>query len=160
MVRDREAKLVKTVTLDELLEDFEFLTDWQDRYQYIIELGDELTPMPDELKTEETRVQGCVSNVWLVPEVRGGVPPTLRFLADSDSQIVRGLVAILVMLCSDRTADQICQLDLEGIFNRLELRRHLSRSRSNGFYSMIQRIQRLAEQHSEREASDEGVSEN
>ncbi len=151
---------MKTVNLDELLEDFEFLTDWRDRYQYIIELGDDLAPMPEHLKTEETRVQGCVSNVWLVPEVRGEAPPTLHFLADSDSQIVRGLVAILVMLCSDRTADEICRLDLEGIFDRLELRRHLSRSRSNGFYSMIRRIKGLAEQLSRGKATDERVSGN
>jgi cysteine desulfuration protein SufE len=135
---------VKTANLDELLDDFEFLSDWQDRYRYIIELGDELEAMPEELKTEQTRVQGCVSNVWLVPEVRDGDPPTLHFVADSDSQIVRGLVAILVMLCSDRTTDEIRSMDLEGIFDRLDLRKHLSRSRSNGFYSMIKRIKRLA----------------
>ena len=137
---------MKTANLDELLDDFEFLADWEDRYRYIIELGDELEAMPEELKTEQTRVQGCVSNVWLVPQIGSGDPPTLHFMADSDSQIVRGLVAILVMLCSDRTAEEIRLLDLEGTFDRLDLRKHLSRSRSNGFYSMIKRIKRLAEE--------------
>jgi cysteine desulfuration protein SufE len=139
--------IVKTASLEELLEEFEFLDDWQDRYGYIIELGDALEPMPEEWKTEQNRVQGCVSNVWLVPEFRPGDPPTLHFAGDSDSQIVRGLVAILLMLCSDRTPGEVSGMDLEGIFDRLDLRKHLSRSRSNGFYSMIKRIKRLAEEH-------------
>jgi cysteine desulfuration protein SufE len=136
---------VKTVTIEELVDDFEFLGDWEDRYRYIIELGDELDPMPSEWKTEQHRVQGCVSNVWLVMEVEPGDDSAIRFHADSDSQIVRGLVAILVMLCSGRNAQEILAMDIEGVFDRLDLRKHLSRSRSNGFNSMIQRIKRLAE---------------
>lgn len=137
---------MKTATLDELVEDFEFLDAWEDRYRYIIELGDELEQMPDSLKTEENRVQGCVSNVWLVLEVEPGDPPRIRFIADSDSQIVRGLVSILLMLCSGRTAQEIQALDIESIFERLELGKHLSRSRSNGLHSMIKRIRRLADE--------------
>jgi cysteine desulfuration protein SufE len=139
--------LVKTATTDELLEEFEFLDTWEDRYRYIIELGDELDEMPEYLKNEENRVQGCVSNVWLVMELQPGDPPTITFQADSDSQIVRGLVAILVMLCSGRAPHEILALDVEGIFEKLELRKHLSRSRSNGLHSMIKRIRRLAEQY-------------
>jgi cysteine desulfuration protein SufE len=138
---------VKTVTVEELVDDFEFLGDWEDRYRYIIELGDELEPMPDGLKTDAHRVQGCVSNVWLVMELTEGTPPVIQFVADSDSQIVRGLVAILVMLCSGRTPREILELDIKGVFDRLELQKHLSRSRSNGFRAMIQRIKHLAEQH-------------
>lgn len=138
---------MKTATLDELVEDFEFLDAWEDRYKYIIELGDELEAMPAELKTEENRVLGCVSNVWLVVNTRPGDPPTIHFIADSDSQIVRGLVAILLMLCSGRTAQEILAMDVESIFERLELGKHLSRSRSNGLHSMIKRIRKLAEQH-------------
>jgi len=140
---------VKTATIDELVEDFEFLDAWEDRYRYIIELGDELEDMPADQKTEETRVQGCVSNVWLVIRTEPGDPPTIHFVADSDSQIVRGLVAILLMLCSGRTAHEILSLDVERIFDRLELGKHLSRSRSNGLHSMIKRIRRLAEQHAD-----------
>ena len=136
---------MKTATLDELVEDFEFLDAWEDRYRYIIELGDELEQMPDSLKVEEHRVQGCVSNVWLVLDVEPGDPPRIRFIADSDSQIVRGLVSILLMLCSGRTAQEIQALDIESIFERLEFGKHLSRSRSNGLHSMIKRIRRLAE---------------
>jgi cysteine desulfuration protein SufE len=140
---------VKTLTLNEIVEDFEFLDDWEDRYRYIIELGDELAEMPSGLKTEANRVQGCVSNVWLVLEVEPGDPPLIRFIADSDSQIVRGLVAILLMLCSGRTGPEIQALDIESLFERLDLGKHLSRSRSNGLHSMIKRIRRLAEEHAE-----------
>ena len=138
---------MKAATLDELVDDFEFLDAWEDRYRYIIELGDELEEMPESLKTETNRVQGCVSNVWLVLNFEPGDPPRIRFIADSDSQIVRGLVAILLMLCYGRTAQEIQTLDIESIFQRLELGKHLSRSRSNGLHSMIKRIRRLAEQH-------------
>jgi len=144
-----EARQVKTVTIEELIDDFEFLDDWEDRYRYIIELGDKLDEMPAELKTEENRVQGCISNVWLVIDVQPGDPPVINFVADSDSQIVRGLVAILLMLCSGRTGKRIISLDIESVFDRLELRKHLSRSRSNGFYSMVKRIRKLAEEHAQ-----------
>lgn len=137
---------MKTASIDEIVEDFEDLDNWEDRYRYIIELGDSLPGMPDDLKTEQTRVQGCISNVWLVMCVEPGDPPVIRLIADSDSQIVRGLVAILLMLCSGRTAREIEALDIESIFDRLDLGRHLSRSRSNGFHSMIKRIRRLAEE--------------
>lgn len=140
---------MKTATIDELVEDFDFLDAWEDRYRYIIELGDDLEGMPADLKTEENRVQGCVSNVWLVIRIEPGDPPTIHFVADSDSQIVRGLVAILLMLCSGQTARDILSLDVESIFDRLELGKHLSRSRSNGLHSMIKRIRRLAEQHAD-----------
>ena len=137
---------MRTATLDDIVEDFEFLDVWEDRYRYIIELGDELEEMPENLKTEANRVQGCVSNVWLVLRIEPGAPPRIRFIADSDSQIVRGLVAILLMLCSGRTAKEIQSLDIESIFERLDLGKHLSRSRSNGLHSMIKRIRRLAEE--------------
>ena len=138
---------MKTSTIEELVDDFEFLGDWEDRYRYIIELGDGLKAMPDELKTEEHLVQGCVSNVWLVMNVEEGDPQLIQFVADSDSQIVRGLVAILVMLCSGRTPQEIVAMDIESIFERLDLKKHLSRSRSNGFNSMIQRIKGIAAQY-------------
>ncbi len=138
---------MKTVSVEELIDEFDFLDDWEDRYKFIIELGDELDEIPAELKTELNRVQGCVSNVWLVMEVQPTDPPVINFVADSDSQIVRGLVAILLMLCSGRTGNAILSLDIESVFDRLELKKHLSRSRSNGFYSMVKRIRKLAEKH-------------
>ena len=139
---------MKPIAFDELIEEFDFLDSWEDRYRHIIELGDELDPMPAEAKTEETRVQGCISNVWLVAVVQAGPPQTVSFLADSDSQIVRGLAAMLLMLCCGRTPQEVLALDVEGLFNRLELSKHLSRSRSNGLHSMVKRIRQLAEQYS------------
>ena len=137
---------MKTSTIDDLVEEFEDLDD-RDRTQFIIELGDELEEMPEELKTEENRVQGCLSNVWLVPRVGSGDPPVLNFVADSDSVIVRGLIAIALSLCSGRTGPEILEMDLESLFERLNLKRYVTRMRSNGFYSMIRTIKRLAEQN-------------
>lgn len=139
---------MKTATIDNLVEDFEFLDAWEDRYRYIIELGDELEGMPAELKTEENRVQGCVSNVWLVASLQPGAPPTLHFMADSDSDLTRGLIAILVMLFSGKTAPEILSLDIESLFDRLQFRKQLSPRRSNGFSNMVKRLRKLAEQAS------------
>ena len=138
---------MKTLTIEELLDEFEDFDHWEERYRYIIELGEELDEMPAELKTEESRVQGCVSNVWLVMDVQPGDPQLVQFVADSDSQIVRGLVSILLMLCSGRPAGEVVAMDIESVYERLDLRQHLSRSRSNGLHSMIQRIRMLAGQY-------------
>ncbi|HAA72871.1 MAG: cysteine desulfuration protein SufE [Planctomycetaceae bacterium] len=135
---------MRTTTIEELLEDFEFLDSWEDRYRYIIELGDELEDLDAELRVEENRVQGCVSNVWLIASFDASSPPQISFRADSDSQLVRGLVSILIMLCNDQPAPTVLALDVEDLFTRLELRNHLSRSRSNGLFSMVKRIRVLA----------------
>ena len=135
---------MRTTTIEELLEDFEFLDSWEDRYRYIIELGDELEDLDAELRVEENRVQGCVSNVWLIASFDASSPPQISFRADSDSQLVRGLVSILIMLCNDQPAPTVLALDVEDLFTRLELRNHLSRSRSKGLFSMGKRIRVLA----------------
>ena len=135
---------MRTTTIEELLEDFEFLDSWEDRYRYIIELGDELEDLDAELRIEENRVQGCVSNVWLIASFDASSPPQISFRADSDSQLVRGLVSILIMLCNNQPAPTVLALDVEDLFTRLELRNHLSRSRSNGLFSMVKRIRVLA----------------
>ena len=135
---------MRTTTIEELLEDFEFLDSWEDRYRHIIELGDELEDLDAELRVEENRVQGCVSNVWLLASFDASSPPQISFRADSDSQLVRGLVSILIMLCNDQPAPTVLALDVEDLFTRLELRNHLSRSRSNGLFSMVKRIRVLA----------------
>ena len=137
---------MRTTTIEELLEDFEVLDSWEDRYRYIIELGDELEDLDAELRVEENRVQGCVSNVWLIASFDASSPPQISFRADSDSQLVRGLVSILIMLCNNQPAPTVLALDVEDLFTRLELRNHLSRSRSNGLFSMVKRIRVLAAQ--------------
>ncbi|MBL8826964.1 MAG: SufE family protein [Planctomycetaceae bacterium] len=136
---------MKTMTVDELTREFDDCADKEERLTLILELGDELEPLGDEHKVEVNRVRGCTSNVWMIPEVSAAAPGKLRFRADSDSQIVRGLIAILLSLVNERTPEEIAALDLEGVFNRLELARYISRSRSNGLSSMVQRVRDIAQ---------------
>lgn len=133
------------MTIEQLIEDFELLDDWEERYQEIIDLGKQLPELPDAYKTEAYKVRGCASQVWLVPSVTDDKPPVIGFRADSDAHIVRGLVAILLMIYSDKTAKAILEVDIQAIFNRLELASHLSPSRSNGFQSMVKKIRDIAE---------------
>ena len=131
--------------VDELLSTFDLFDDWEDRYRYIIELGDEVEHLPAEHKIEANRVQGCQSNVWLIAEVEPTTPaPMIDIAADSDSQIVRGLIGILLKVYSHRTPDEILNFDIEGLFQKIGLSQHLSRSRSNGFFSMVNRIRSIA----------------
>lgn len=132
------------ITIDRIMQNFEILGDWEERYRYIIELGRTLEPLEEGLKTDENRVQGCVSNVWLVTDVKEGDPPLIEFRADSDAQIVKGLVAILVALYSGKTAKEILTADIRSIFEKIELAKHLSPNRANGFASMVKRIHELA----------------
>jgi cysteine desulfuration protein SufE len=134
-----------TAAIDDLVESFDLFDDWEEKYRYIIELGDELDAMPNDLKTEEYRVQGCQSQVWMTAEVVAGEPPRICFTADSDSMIVRGLIAILMAVYSDRTPQEVLAFDIEETFDILGLRKHLSPSRSNGLYSMVKRIKDLAQ---------------
>lgn len=133
---------VDSITPEELIEDFELFDDWEERYRYIIDTGNSMPPLEEELRTEENRVQGCLSSVWLVIEATED--GTYYFRADSDSQLVKGLVCLVIMLFSDKSADEILQLDIDHVFEAINLRQHISRSRSNGLNSMIGRIKSLA----------------
>src|SRR3954449_9009223 len=130
------------MTVDELIENFSLFDDWEDRYRYLIDLGRELPPLDEALKTEETRVQGCMSQVWMVP-LPGG-DGTIRFAADSDSHIVKGLIAVLLVFYSGRTPRQILDLDIDGSFREIGLDQHISPNRRNGFFSMVERIRATA----------------
>ncbi len=132
------------ITIDRIMQNFDVLTDWEDRYRYIIELGRKLPPFDEKYKIDDNLVQGCVSQVWLVTDVRDGDPPVIEFRADSDAQIVKGLVAILLSLYSGKTAREILTADIRSIFQRLDLAKHLSINRANGFASMVKRIHELA----------------
>jgi cysteine desulfuration protein SufE len=135
-----------SAAVDELLSTFDLFDDWEDRYRYIIELGDELDHLPPEQKIEANRVQGCQSNVWMVADVEPTSPaPMIDIAADSDSQIVRGLISILLKIYSHRTPQEILAFDIQGLFEKIGLSQHLSRSRSNGFFSMVNRIRSVAE---------------
>jgi len=140
--QDLGVTLIETITKDELIEEFDLFDDWEDKYRFIIELGDGLPAFDESARIECNRVQGCVSNVWLLPHV--GDDELLYFTADSDSQLVKGLIAIVIMLFSGKSAELILQFDISDLFVRVELTQHISRSRSNGLNSMIQRIKALA----------------
>lgn len=131
------------MTIARLQSDFELLDDWEDRYRYIIELGRTLAPMPDVLRTEATKVRGCVSQVWLASAARPGESgdgPVLHFQGDSDAHIVRGLIAILFALYQDRPAREILAIEPQTVFAALGLKEHLTPQRSNGLASMVERI--------------------
>ena len=127
--------------LDQIISDFEFLDDWEDRYRYIIELGRTLTPLPDAERTAENKVRGCASQVWLSTRVeRQEGQSRFRFIGDSDALIVRGLVAIVIALFDGKAADEILATDAEAVFGRLDLRAHLTAQRSNGLRALVDRI--------------------
>jgi cysteine desulfuration protein SufE len=128
--------------INEILENFTLLDEWDDRYRYIIELGRGLTPLPEAARTQSNKVQGCASQVWLQTNIRpnGAGGPALTFVGDSDAHIVRGLIAILFALYSGKSAKEILSLDPFSTFDQLGLREHLTPQRSNGLRSMVNRI--------------------
>ncbi|HEX4873210.1 MAG TPA: SufE family protein [Nevskiaceae bacterium] len=127
---------------EELVETFELLGDWEERYRYLIELGRQLPPYPEAERDDAHQVRGCISQVWLTHRVEDG---RLQLMGDSDAHIVRGLVALLLGLTSGRRPQEILALDLAAIFERLGLGSHLSANRRNGFFSMVERIRGLAQ---------------
>jgi cysteine desulfuration protein SufE len=129
-------------TLDEIIDNFSLLEEWDDRYRYVIELGRNLAPLSERDRTEANKVQGCASQVWLATTVRadGQGGPVLTFCGDSDAHIVRGLIAILFAMFSGKHAGEILSADAIALFQRLGLREHLTPQRSNGFRSMVERI--------------------
>ncbi|KQU72159.1 cysteine desufuration protein SufE [Ensifer sp. Root31] len=133
-------------TLDQIIDDFAFLDEWEDRYRYVIELGKALPDMPDAKRTSENKVQGCASQVWLATQATGDPEdPVLLFEGESDAHIVRGLVAIVLTIYSGKRASEISRLDAIVTFSKIGLIEHLSTQRANGLRSMIRRIKNEAE---------------
>jgi cysteine desulfuration protein SufE len=128
--------------LSDLADEFELLGDWEERYRYVIELGRDLAPMTDAERSEANKVRGCASQVWLVTEPQADGAVNLR--GDSDAHIVRGLIAVLLLLLSGRSPTEILAFDAQAAFGRLGLASHLSAQRSNGLASMVERIRRDA----------------
>ena len=133
------------MSIDELAENFAALDDWEDRYKYLIDLGNGLPAMDESLKTEGSKVRGCMSQVWLVLGRDGEGRLTLA--ADSDAQIVKGLIAVLVAMFAGRTPDEAANLDVEKTFQRLGLDQHLSPNRRNGFFSMVEAVRAFTSRH-------------
>jgi cysteine desulfuration protein SufE len=136
------AYIVGMAAIDDIIENFSVLDEWDDRYRYVIELGRTLAPLPDAARTQANKVQGCASQVWLDTRVapNGAAGPTLSFVGDSDAHIVRGLIAILLTLYSGKPAREILDTDAIALFEKLGMREHLTPQRSNGFRSMVERI--------------------
>lgn len=132
-------------SIETIRDDFAFLDDWEDKYRYVIELGEALPPFPDTARDDAHRVQGCVSRVWLIADTDAGTDPTINLQGDSDAHIVRGLVAIMLALYSGRHASEILATDAEATMNALGLDEHLSPQRANGLRSMIKRIKQEAQ---------------
>lgn len=128
------------MTLEKVIETFEFMDEWEDRYRYIIDLGRKLPKFDPKDQIEENRVQGCTSKVWLVYKKEGD---KIIFNGDSDAHIVRGLVAIILMIFSGKTAQEIIETDANKILADLGLSQHLSPMRTNGLFSMVERIKSI-----------------
>ncbi len=136
-------KMTAKLTINELTETFSFLENWEDRYSYLIDLGQEIPPMDESLKTAQSKVEGCLSQVWMILTVDS--QKKLSLLADSDSQIVRGLVAILYIAFHGKPLSEAAQINIPDLFSQLGLHQHLSVNRRNGFFAMFDRIQKFIE---------------
>ncbi len=134
-----------TPAFEEIAETFEFLDDWEERYRHVIELGKVMAPLEDAFRVPATKVDGCASQVWILPDIAGEGPEArFTFRGESDAMIVRGLIAILHALYSGLSVAEVLQVDAGGELARLGLNDHLSSQRSNGLRAMIERIRRLA----------------
>ncbi len=127
--------------ITELEDNFELLEDWEDKYRYIIDLGGRLEPLDEKFKTEEWKVRGCQSQVWLVPSKQND---KIHFIGDSDAVIVKGLIAIVLTIYSDKSPSEIKSIAVEDIFAKLGLSEHLSPSRRNGLIAMTEKIKYYA----------------
>lgn len=128
-------------TINDVLETFEFLEDWEDRYKYIIDLGRDLPAFDEKFMTEENRVHGCTSRVWLVHELKEG---KVVFRGESDAHIVRGLVALILMIFSGKTPAEILKTEARDTLDQMGLEKHLSPMRTNGLFSMVEKIKGIA----------------
>ena len=134
---------LEDTTIEDITETFEFLDDWEDRYRYIIDLGKKLDPLEPAEMTDTYKVRGCQSQVWLVPMVDADGKIQLR--GDSDAFIVKGLVALVLLIYSGKTPAEILAIDARAVLGQLELASHLSPMRANGLFSMVERIRQIAE---------------
>lgn len=132
------------VTPNSLVEDLQFFDAWEERYRFIIDLGKQLVAMPDELKTADSLVRGCQSQVWLVPVFDGG---KLHFWVDSDAFIVKGLLALVLSAYNQHSPSAILAFDIEHYFSEIDLISHLSPTRGNGLRAVVKRIREVAEKH-------------
>ena len=129
------------MTIEELIDNFSFLDGWEEKYQYVIDLGHKLEPLDEKFKTNDWRVKGCQSQVWLVPQIQNGV---FHFKGDSDAILVKGIISIVLLIYNDKTAAEIKNIDVTKIFVKLGLEENLTPSRRNGMLSMVEKIKQYA----------------
>jgi len=129
------------ISVDDVIDSFDFMDDWEERYSYLIDLGRQLPPLSEGEMTDQYKVRGCQSQVWLVPALEGG---KLMLRGDSDAHIVKGLVALMLLVYSGKTPSEVMAVDAVGLLGKLGLKDHLSPMRANGLFSMVERIQNLA----------------
>jgi len=140
---------ISDLTTEDLQANFEMLGDWEERFAYVIDLGRKLPPMDPADMTEDNRVHGCQSQVWLKHELTPTDPPRMRFVANSDAHIVNGLIAILMTLFNGKTPREALDTDAEGFLRSLDLEEHLSPTRRNGLHAMLKRIRAHAAEHAD-----------
>jgi cysteine desulfuration protein SufE len=129
---------------DDILEAFEFLDDWEERYSYIIDLGKSLPTFPESEKTDQHIIHGCQSQVWLIHHI-DEASNKIYLLIDSDAIIVKGLAAVVLAALNTKTPDEISNLDINALFEKMDLMRHISPTRGNGLKSMIERVKLIAQ---------------
>ena len=129
------------MTIEELIDNFSFLDGWEEKYQYVIDLGHKLEPLDEKFKTDDWKVKGCQSQVWLVPQIQNGV---FHCKGDSDAILVKGIISIVLLIYNDKTAAEIKNIDVTKIFVKLGLEENLTPSRRNGMLSMVEKIKQYA----------------
>lgn len=135
-----------TARFEEIADDFAFLDDWEERYRYVIELGKAMPALPEVLRSPATKVEGCASQVWIVPRLDGaGRAARFDFEGESDAMIVRGLIAVLHALYAGLTPEEVLAVEAPAELGRLGLEQHLSSQRSNGLRAMVGRIRAIAQ---------------
>lgn len=130
--------------IDDIADTFEILGDWDQRYQYLVELGEQMPPMPEELKTEDNKVKGCMSQVWVSAYPDPQDKQLIHFHGDCDTSIIKGVLALLVQLVSGRRIEEIEALDVDEFFERLNLDEHLSPNRHVGVYAIVELMKQQA----------------
>jgi len=145
-------------SIDDLIDDFALLGDWDTRYQYLVELGEQLPPMPDALKTEDKRVKACMSKLWISAYPDPSQPDRIRFHGDCDTAIIKGVLAVLIDIASGHSAEEIAAIDFDRLFQQLELAEHLSPNRHVGIYAIVDKLRQQANALANDTAPDAAVS--
>jgi len=140
------------LNIDKIVEDFEFLEDWEDRYKFLIELGNTLGEFPENKRNADSKVNGCVSQVWIIVNDGEGDDPVMVFQGDSDAHIVRGLIAVTLAIFSGKRASEIADTNEIAYFNKIGLQEHITHQRANGLKSMVNRIKEISAQIADKRA--------